>query len=280
MFCANFISLKENNMGEFLDFLKSIASKQVIFTIFLCVISLLVAKIIMVLFDKVLKKSKIDPLIYKILRIAVKAFLLFTVIIIVLSSLGISVSSFIAALSVVGVALSLAVQDFLSNVFGGLQIISTRPFKIGDYVEAGGEGGTVREVGLFYTKLDTPDKKLIQIPNSKIANDSIVNYSSATKRRIEFLICVSYDDDSDKVRSILLDLITKHPLTLDEEGMKPAVHVKEFRDNDICYTARVWCDNKDYWTVYFDVMDAMKATLESNGISFSYPHMNVHMIKE
>ena len=267
-------------MGEFLDFLKSIVSKQVIFTIFLCVISLLVAKIIMVLFDKVLKKSKIDPLIYKILRIAVKAFLLFTVIIIVLSSLGISVSSFIAALSVVGVALSLAVQDFLSNVFGGLQIISNHPFKIGDYVEAGGEAGTVREVGLFYTKLDTPDKKLVQIPNSKIANDSIVNYSSAPKRRIEFLICVSYDDDSDKVRSILLDLITKHPLTLDEEGMKPAVHVKEFRDSDICYTARVWCDNKDYWTVYFDVMDAMKATLESNGISFSYPHMNVHMIKE
>ena len=265
-------------MSVILDFLKSLNFRQAIITVCLFAICLIAVKLILVFFDKLLKKSKIDTLVYKILRIAVKFFLLFTTLIIVLSSLGISVSSLIAALSVIGVAFSLAIQDFLSNVFGGIQIITNHPFKIGDYVEAGGEAGTVREVGLFYTKLDTPDKKLVQIPNSKIANDSIINYSTAPKRRVEFLVCISYDDDSDKVRSVLLDLIKAHPLVLDEDGMHPVVHVKEFRDNDICYTARAWCENKDYWTVYFDVMDTLKSTLEANGISFSYPHVNVHMI--
>lgn len=216
----------------------------------------------------------------KILRITVKVFLLFTSVIIVLSSLGISVSSLIAAMSIVGVACSLAIQDFLSNVFGGVQIISNKPFAVGDYVEAGGQAGVVREVGLFYTKPDTPDKKLVQIPNSKIANDSIVNYSNAATRRVEFLICVSYDCDVETVSSVLLSLMSEHPLVLADEGVKPEVHVKEFRDSDICYTARVWCANKDYRTVYFDVMDAMKPELEKNGVHFTYPHVNVHMTKE
>ena len=265
-------------MNVVLDFLKQDITQKTIFTLCLIAICLLAVKIIMVFLDKLLNRSKLDALPRKILRIVAKAFLLFTAIIIVLSSLGISVSSLIAALSIVGVACSLAIQDFLSNVFGGIQIISNHPFSVGDYVEAGGEAGTVREVGLFYTKLDTPDKKLVQIPNSKIANDSIINYSNAPTRRLEFLFSVSYDSDVEKVKSVLLQLLTEHPLVLDEEGMRPAVHVKEFRDNDICYTARAWSENKNYWTVYFDIMDTVKPTLEKNGIEFSYPHVNVHMI--
>ena len=145
-------------------------------------------------------------------------------------------------------------------------------------MEAGGAAGSVVEVGLFYTKLDTPDKKLVQIPNGKIANDSIVNYSNSPIRRVEFLVAASYEDDVEKVRSVLLQLIELHPLVLHEEGKQPVAHVKEFRDNDILYTARAWCENKDYWTVYFDVMDTIKPTFEQNGVSFSYPHVNVHMV--
>ena len=265
-------------MDAILEFFKQLPLQKIIFTVLLAAICLLVIKIILGFLDKIFKRSKIDEMACKILRLVVKALLLFIAVMIVLGSLGVEVSSLIAAFSVIGVAFSLAIQDFLSNVFGGIQIISNHPFKIGDYVEAGGEAGTVREVGLFYTKLDTPDKKLIQIPNSKIANESIINYSNAQNRRLEFLVCVSYDDEVEKVRSVLLDLLTKHPLVLAEDGMMPAVHVKEFRDNDICYTARAWSANKDYWTVYFDIMDAIKPTLEANGISFSYPHVNVHMI--
>lgn len=267
-------------MGAILDFLKQFPWQKAVVTAVLAIVCLLTVKIILALVDRLLKKSKLDELVKRILRILVKVFLLFTAVIIVLGSLGISVSSLVAALSIVGVAFSLAIQDFLSNVFGGIQIISNHPFGVGDYVEAGGEAGTVREVGLFYTKLDTPDKKLVQIPNSKIANDSIVNYSNSPIRRVEFLIATSYDDDVDKVRGVLLQLINEHPLVLQEEGRKPVVHVKEFRDNDILYTARAWCANADYWTVYFDIMDTLKPTLDQNGVTFTYPHINVHMVKD
>ena len=260
------------------DFIKQIPWQKAIMTVLLFAICLIVTKVILKLFDKFTKKSKIDTLVYKILRVILKAFLWFTIVIIVLSSLGVSVSSLVATLSIIGVAFSLAIQDFLSNVFGGLQIISNRPFKVGDYVEAGGTAGSVCEVGLFYTKLTTPDKKLVQIPNSKIANDSIINYSNAAVRRVEFLVSTSYDNDVEKVRSVLLRLIDEHPMVLHEEGKMPVVHVKEFRDSDILYTARAWCENQNYWTVYFDIMDTIKPTFEKNDVSFSYPHVNVHMI--
>ena len=267
-------------MDAIWNFLKQLPWQRAMMTFILAAVCLLTVKIILAFFDKFLKKSKMDELVKKILRVFVKAFLLFIAVIIVLSSFGISVSSLVATLSIVGVALSLAIQDFLSNVFGGIQIITNHPFKVGDYVEAGGEGGTVREVGLFYTKLDTPDKKLIQIPNSKIANDSITNYSHAPIRRVDFLIATSYDNDVDKVRAVLLQLINEHPMVLHEEGKTAVAHVKEFRDSDILYTARAWCANSDYWTVYFDIMNSLKPTLNKNGINFSYPHVNVHMIQE
>ena len=267
-------------MSAVVDFLKQFPLKQTIWTIILVAFFLLVIKIILSILDRFLKKSNLDIMVCKILRLAIKLFLLFTVVIIVLSGFGFSVSSLIAGLSIVGVAFSLAIQDFLSNVFGGVQIITNHPFKVGDYVEAGGQAGTVREVGLFYTKLDTPDKKLVQIPNSKIVNDNIVNYSNADIRRVEFLVAASYNDDVEKVRKVLLDLINEHPLVLQIEDKTPVAHVKEFRDSDVLYTARAWTENKDYWTVYFDIMDTIKPTFEQNGISFSYPHVNVHMIKE
>ena len=265
-------------MSVLWNFIKQFPIQRAIMSIILLLLCLITVKVILKLFDKFIKKSKMDKIVSKILRIILKAFLLFTIAIIVLSNLGVSVSSLVATLSIVGVAFSLAIQGFLSNVFGGLQIISNRPFKVGDYVEAGGEAGTVREVGLFYTKLDTPDKKLVQIPNSNIANESIINYSNAPLRRVEFLVSASYDDDSDKVRAVLLQLINEHPLVIHEEGKEPVAHVKEFKDNDILYTARAWCENQNYWTVYFDVMNAIKPTFEKNGVSFSYPHVNVHMI--
>ena len=265
-------------MQAVFDFLKKAPVKKTILVICLSLICLVAIKVILMIFDKAIKRSKLDALAYKILRVVIKIFLLFIAVIIVLGSIGIEISSLIAAFSIIGVALSLAIQDFLGNVFGGIQLISNRPFKVGDYVEAGGESGTVREVGLFYTKLDTPDKKLIQIPNSIIANESITNYSQAENRRLEFLFSVSYDSNVEKVRSVMLQLLTDHPLVIKEDSLSPSVHVKEFKDNDICYTARAWCKNNDYWTVYFEIMDAIKPTFENHDINFSYPHVNVHMM--
>ena len=247
--------------------------------IVLCAVCLLTVKLLLILFDRVMKKSKSDPLVCKVIRIVIKAFLLFIAVIIAVSSLGISVTSLVATLSVVGVALSLAIQGFLSNVFGGLQIISNKPFHTGDYVEIGADAGLVREVGLFYTKLDTYDRKLIQIPNGKLANETIVNYTNASRRRVEFVVCVSYDNEVQKVLSTLIQTMSEHPLViLDEKGLEPYAHVKEYQYSHICYTARAWCKTADYWTVYFDIMDAIQPAFAKYGVAFSYPHMNVHMM--
>ncbi len=263
-----------------IEFIKNFPVGKAVSVVLLVAISLIAIKIILKLFDKFVKKANLDLLICKILRIAVKALLLFVSVIIVLGSLGISVSSLVAALSVVGVAFSLAIQGFLSNVFGGIQIISNKPFRIGDYVDAGGESGIVREVGLFYTKLDTPDQKLIQVPNSTIANSNITNYSSAVNRRVDITVSASYDDDIEKVKSVLLQLLNEHPLVLADGDVAPAVHVSGYNANDISYTVRAWCASADYWTVYFDIMDAIKPTFDKSGISISYPHVNVHMIQK
>jgi small conductance mechanosensitive channel len=265
-------------MEEFLAFLEQYRVDDILSVVLLSVVCLLLTKLFLTIFDKCIKRSSVDPLVRKLLRVAIKVVLLFTSVIIVLSRLGISVSSLVATLSVVGVAISLAIQGFLSNVFGGIQIISNRPFQIGDYVEAGEESGVVKEVGLFYTKLDTADKKLVQIPNSIVANASITNYSSATTRRVEMEVSVSYEDDVEKVKSTLLQLLLDHPLVLKEP--EPAVHVKAYGDHAISYTARAWCANSDYWTVYFDVMDAIQPTFREAGITMTYPHLNVHMAEK
>lgn len=262
------------------EILKELSIGKIIATVVLIAACLIAVKLILKLFDKVIQKSKLDPIIRKILRIAAKSILLFLAVLIVLGSLGVSVSSLIATLSVVGVAVSLAIQGFLSNVFGGIQIISNKPFHIGDYVDAGGESGVVREVGLFYTKLDTPDKKLVQIPNATIANANVINYSSAANRRVDISVSASYDDDIEKVKATLLELIDQHPLTLNGGDLDPVVHVSSYNENDISYTVRAWCASGDYWTVYFDVMDAVKPAFDKNGIAMSYPHVNVHVVKE
>lgn len=265
-------------LDKILTFLKNIPYGKIISLALLVAGCLIAIKIILKLYDKLVEKSSLDQIICKILRIAVKTILLFVALIIVLGSLGISVSSLVAALSVVGVAFSLAIQGFLSNVFGGIQIISNKPFRIGDFVDAGGESGVVKEVGLFYTKLDTADKKLIQIPNSAIANSNIINYSSAENRRVEISVSASYEDDIEKVKSVLLNLALEHPLVLKQENLAPSVHVSAYNANDISYIIRVWSKNADYWTVYFDIMDTVKATFDKNGISMSFPHVNVHMV--
>lgn len=267
-------------LDTFKSLLAGFALEKLLSAVVLAAICLIAIKIILKLYDKLVEKSRIDLMIRKILRIAVKSLLLFMGVIIVLSSLGISVTSLVAALSVVGVAFSLAIQGFLSNVFGGIQIISNKPFHVGDYVDAGGESGVILEVGLFYTKLHSVDNKLVQIPNSTIANSNIVNYSSEPNRRVDITVSTSYNDDTEKVKAVLLRMICEHPKTLSGEGVDPMVRVSGYNANDISYTVRAWCAGTDYWDVYFDLMDAIKPTLDKNGISMSYPHVNVHMIEK
>lgn len=244
----------------------------------LAVLCLIATKIILGIAGRALSRLPMDAMLKKLLRIALKILLVFLSVIIVMGYLEIPVTSLVAVLSVVGLALSLAVQNFLSNVAGGLQLIASKPFTVGDFVEMGGCTGTVTEVGLFYTKLNSSDNKLVQLPNSAIVSANIINYSSEDMRRVDVAVTVSYKSDPELVRNVLLTLAGEHALTVASPA--PAAHISAYQDSSIAYVLRCWCANSDYWTVYFDLMDSIKPAFDKAGIKMSYSHVNVHMMEK
>ena len=259
-------------------FFADFALEKLLAAVVVAVLCLIVIKILMKLVDRLLKGAEhIDGTIKKLIRVMLKVVFLFIAVIVVLGVLGIPVTSLVAVLSVFGLAVSLAVQNFLSNVAGGLQLAASKPFKEGDFVDAGGCSGVVHEVGLFYTKLNSGDNKLIQIPNSAIVSSNIINYSSEDKRRVDLTVTASYDAPCEKVMEVLYRMAGEHPLTL--ATPEPVVHVNAYQDSAIQYVVRVWCANDDYWTVYFDLMDGIKPAFDTAGIEMTYPHVNVHMVK-
>lgn len=265
--------------GILTEFFANFSMAKLLPAIVIAVLCIVVIKILLKIVDRILAKAEqVDGTVKKLIRVILKVVFLFVAIIIVLGSLGIPVTSLIAVLSVFGLAVSLAVQSFLSNVAGGLQLAASKPFKEGDYVDAAGCSGTVLEVGLFYTKLNTPDNKLVQVPNSAVVASSIINYSSEDKRRVDLTVSVSYDTPIEKVKEVMGRLVGEHALTLPTP--EPQISVVEYGDSAIKFTVRTWCANADYWTVYFDLMDAVKPAFEQAGIEMTYPHVNVHMIEK
>lgn len=243
----------------------------------LLAICLIVVKILLRITDKILQRTGIDHSLHTFLRTAVKAVLLFLTVLIVAPSLNIPVTSLVAVLSVVGLAVSLAVQNSLSNVAGGIQLLTSKPFKVGDYVEVGGTSGTVADVGIYYTRIKTTDNKLIQIPNSQIAGEKIVNYTAEPERRVDLTFTASYDAPVETVRQAITQVIGSHPLTL--ATPEPFVRVSNYGDSSIEYTVRVWCATGDYWTVYYDVLEQVKVAFDQTGVEMTYPHLNVHMVE-
>jgi small conductance mechanosensitive channel len=250
--------------------------EKLLSAVVLAVVCLAVIKLLLGLSDRAMKNVKMDASLKRFIRTGIKVLLLCVAVIMVMGCLDIPVTSLVAVLSVVGLALSLAVQNFLANVAGGLQILASSPFKIGDFVEAGGCSGTVTEIGLFYTKLITPDNKLVQLPNSTIVAANITNYSSEKNRRVDLKISASYDAPCEQVKQVLTQVVKDHPLTLSDP--EPMIRVNSYGDNAIEYVVRAWCAGGDYWTVYFDLLEAVKPAFDRAGIEMTYPHINVHMV--
>ena len=238
--------------------------------------ALIVTKVLLKLLDRAFRRSHLAPELKRLVRGGLKAVLLFVAVILTLGCLGIPVTSLVAVLSVTGLAFSLALQNFLSNVAGGMQLLASQPFKTGDFVEAGGCSGTVHEMGLFYTKLLSTDNKLLQLPNSTIVSANITNYSSQPIRRVELKVSASYDAPPDTVKAALARVVEAHPLTLKEP--EPMIRVDGYGDNAIEYILRAWCANGDYWTVYYDLLEGIKPAFDAAGIEMTYPHVNVHML--
>ena len=257
--------------------LRQVTTSKVFSAVIVTAVSMVVIRIMLMVLDRALSRSKLDKPMRSLLRNLLRGGLWLVAAIIVLGCLDIEVTSLVAVLSVVGLAFSLALQNFLSNVAGGMQLLASHPFKPGDFVEAGGCSGTVSEIGLFYTKLTTPDNKLIQIPNSTIASANVINYSAEAARRVEVKVSASYDAPTEQVIALLKKLAEDHPLTLDDPELM--VHVDDYGDNAIRYVVRVWCATGDYWAVYFDLMDSLKPAFDAAGVGMTYPHVNVHMVE-
>lgn len=189
--------------------------------------------------------------------------------------LGIPVTSFITVLATCGAAIGLALQGALSNFAGGLMILLFKPFKVGDYIEAAGEAGTVSEITVVYTVLLTPDNKQITIPNGSITNAVIENYSAKDTRRVDWLFTADYSCDSEKVKMLIEKVVTSHQKAL--SNPEAFVRVSKCAESGVEYTARVWVNSADYWDVYFDVLEGVKSAFEENKITVPYPQMDVHV---
>lgn len=189
--------------------------------------------------------------------------------------LGVPATSFITILASCGVAIGLALQGSLSNFAGGLMILFFKPFKVGDYIEASGESGTVSEISVVYTVLLTPDNKKITVPNGSLTNSVIKNYSSEEIRRVDFTFTASYNCDVELVKKTISEVVETHPLGLKDPA--PFVRLSAHSDSALTYIARVWCKNADYWTVNFDIVEGVKTAFDKNGIEIPYPQIDVHV---
>ncbi len=244
----------------------------------LLVACVVVIRIVMGLVDRAMERSRMDRGVQTFLRSGLKVILWLVAVCVLLGYLGVPMTSLVAVLSVLGLAISLAVQGSLSNLAGGIMLLTARPFSAGDFVEAAGVSGTVSEVGLVYTKLNTVDNKVVCIPNGEIAAKTIVNYSAEDKRQVELHFTASYDAKPEMVKGAIAKAVGEHPLTL--ATPEPLIRVSGYGDNAIEYILRCWCDTGDYWTVYWDLMEQVKAAFDEAGVEMTYPHVNVHMVEK
>lgn len=255
----------------------SLLSVKLVPALIVLIICLLVKKLVMRMVSKAIELSKIDITLKKFAMSIINVLLYILAAIIIADTLGISVTSLVAVLSVAGLAVSLAVQGTLSNLVGGVMLLVSKPFVVGDYIEAGSVSGTVNQVGLIYTDILTVDNKTIHIPNNEISAGKIINYTAMDKRRVEINISASYDDDIDKVKTAILKAAEKSTEILSDPPV--FVNVSAYNDSSIEYVFRAWVPTGDYWNVHFRLLEDIKKQFDASGVSMSYPHMNVHVIE-
>ncbi len=224
--------------------------------------------------DRLFAKTKLDAGIESFTRSATKIILWALTIIIVAGTLGFDVTSLVALVSIVSLALSLSVQDILTNVFAGVTILVTQPFKVGQFVEIAGVSGTVTQIAIMRTTLETPDHKEILIPNSEITASKVINYSSEPLRRVDLYFSASYDAPTELVKQALMEAILADDRILRDPA--PFVGVQAYQANDIQYVTKSWCAGADYWDVYYALNERVRDCFDRHGVQFSYPHIIVH----
>lgn len=234
-----------------------------------------VAKLISNLIKKGMIKAKIDETLAKFAQHLSYIALLVFVVIAALEKVGVQMTSFVVVVGAAGLAIGFALQGSLSNFAAGVMLIIFKPFKVGDYVEAGGKAGTVEEIQIFHTVLKSPDNVRIIIPNGQVTSGNVMNYTVNGTRRIDLVIGVSYEDDIKKAQQVIEKIILSDERILKEPAYKVAV--SELGDSSVNFVVRPWVDAAEYWNVRFDLTEKIKLALDKNGITIPYPQHDIHI---
>lgn len=251
---------------------------KLLFAILTLVIGLWIVKIIVNVVNKGLERSETDETLRGFLTSIVSVLLKIMVYITAISMLGVEMTSFIAILGAAGLAVGLALSGTLQNFAGGVMILLFKPFKKGDFIDAQGHSGTVKEIQIFMTILTTPDNKTILIPNGPLSTGSLVNYSTEPTRRVDWTVGIGYGDDVDKAYEVIQGLLDSDDRILDDP--KPFIAVNELADSSVNFTVRAWVQSSDYWGVYFRMNEEVYKTFEEEGLNIPYPQTDVHIIKD
>ena len=224
---------------------------------------------------KLMTKSNMDVMLINFLGNLVYTVLILVVVMATLDHLGIKTTSLLAVFGAAGLAIGLALKDSLSNFSSGVMIILFRPFKVGDFIEAGGASGVVEEVRMFATIMRTGDNRQIIVPNGQIYSGTITNYSAKPTRRIDLVFGIGYGDDIAKAKKIIDDIMQQDERILSEPA--PGIALGELADSSVNFNVRPWVKNEDYWPVRADMLEKIKLTFDANGISIPYPQQDVYM---
>ena len=234
-------------------------------------------KWVLKLTEKAFEKAEWDEGVESFLKSALKIVLYIVLVFIIVSYLGIATTGLAALFASAGVTVGLALQGSLSNLAGGVLILVLKPFKVGEYIIACGEEGTVTSIEILCTKLLTTDNKVVIIPNGSLANSNITNVSREEFRRVDLVLGVSYESDLKLVKNLLQQIGEKHELTLKDEVHPVTVFINEFAASSIDFGFRVWCKNSDYWTVKWGLMEAVKEAFDANKIEIPFNQLDVNM---
>lgn len=267
----------EKTSGLFNDaaeYLKK-ALPLLIIALVILITGILISKLIAKLVGKAVSRSNVNGTAKSFLVSLIKILLYITVVVMALSVLNVPMSSIITILGAAGLAISLALQNCLSNLSGGFIILFTKPFNSGDIIELDGSVGTVRDIGIFYTKIVTFDNKTVFIPNGKVADAKIINYTETPTRRIDLSFDISYSADFDKARQVILGVISEEKLILKDPA--PIVRMSSHNHSSVSIDVLVWVNNDDYLTEKYNMTEAVKAAFNENDIEIPFPQLDIHV---
>ncbi len=251
---------------------------QLVSAVITLIVGLYIVGFVVRLIGKVLEKSNTDPSLTGFVRSLVSILLKIMVYITAIGMLGVEMTSFIAILGAAGLAVGMALSGTLQNFAGGVMILLFKPYKVGDFIEAQGYSGSVKEIQIFITILTTPDNKTVMIPNGPLATGSLINYSAQETRRVDWTFGIGYGDKLDKAYDLLNQFIKEDERI--HSDPEPFMALSELADSSVNIVLRVWVNSADYWDVYFDMNEKVYRQFEKEGLSIPFPQMDIHVHKD